>query len=68
MTCALSPEILTTETPLSPDERLELYRRKRSAMKLQDWWSLTHDGEALIVDDVLLDLRQPPPPCRRQAS
>ena len=64
----LSPEILTSETPLSSEERMELYRRKRSAMKLQDWWALTHDGEALILDDLLLDLRNPPSSCRRQAT
>jgi len=64
----LTPEILASVDPLSQEERLELWRRKRYAMKLQDWWALTHGGEAIIIDDLLLDLRSPPNAMRRQAS
>ena len=64
----LTPEILTSVNPLSQEERVELWRRKRYAMKLQDWWALTHGGEAIIIDDLLLDLRSPPNAMRRQAS
>ena len=64
----LTPEILSSVNPLSQEERVELWRRKRYAMKLQDWWALTHSGEALIIDDLLLDLRYPPSSCRRQGA
>ena len=65
----LDPSVFTTEEPLSNEERVELWRRKRWAWKAEVWWKLTHPGEdGLIVDTVVGDVVNVPDCLRRQAG
>jgi len=64
----LDPSIFTDETPLTAAERLELWRRKLWASKLENWWCSLHGLDGITTDDALGDIANLPPYLRRQAQ
>ena len=68
-TSMLDPSVFSTEEPLTNEERIELWRRKKWAWKAETWWKLTHPGEdGLIVDEAIGDVVDVPHYLRRQAE
>lgn len=46
-----SREVLTSDDPMSNQERIALWRRKHEMVRLEVWWTLTHPGDDGIVVD-----------------
>ena len=67
-TSMLDPSVFSTEEPLTNEERIELWRRKKWMHKAEEWWRLTHGEDGLIVDTVVGDVVNVPSFLKRQAS
>lgn len=61
-------DLLTTEDPLPPEQRLRRYQAKRALLKLADAWRTAFPGQALDTDDLLGDWPELPSCLRRQAE